>query len=233
MAGPHPRGGWGGSRRHRPSGDRHRRGGEPSALLGPRGAPDRTAPSSSQLGRPAALAVQVLRPPLTAMGDVLTVGDQPLVQVAGEQGDAAGGGMVAAEMTGETDPPAAAGDQHGLIEPRPILDGLLPGGLDSGGGDRHHSGSCERTPVLAREGVLVWSIGSGPGPRMGVPPQSDRPASSGGLTISIRLRLSSGAPLGSHRSGRAGRSSSGGTAVSITRSQPAGVGGRSKCMALW
>lgn len=58
-----------------------------------------------------------------------------------------------------------------------------------------------------------------------------RPSSSGAATISIRLRLSRGAPAGRQRSGRAGRSSPAGRAVSITRSQPAWLEGRSKCIA--
>lgn len=53
-----------------------------------------------------------------------------------------------------------------------------------------------------------------------------------GCSINIRLRLSRGAPPGDQRSGVSGRSSSAGRAVSITRIQPSGEGGRSKCMAL-
>jgi hypothetical protein len=53
-----------------------------------------------------------------------------------------------------------------------------------------------------------------------------------GWSISNRLRLSRGAPPGGQRSGVSGRSSSAGRAVSITRIQPSGEGGRSKCMAL-
>ena len=43
---------------------------------------------SCHFRRPAPLTGHILRPALAAAGEVLAVGDQPLVQLAGEQGDA-------------------------------------------------------------------------------------------------------------------------------------------------
>jgi len=84
------------------------------------------------------------------MGEVLAVGDQALVQVAGEQRDAVGAGVVPEEVAGHADLAAAAGTQDRLIEPRPLLNRLLAGGLQTGKGDRHHDDHSRRTPVLAR-----------------------------------------------------------------------------------
>jgi len=50
------------------------------------------------------------------MGKVLAVGNQPLMQVAGEQGEAVGTRVVAEEMAGHAYLAAAAGAQHGLIQ---------------------------------------------------------------------------------------------------------------------
>jgi hypothetical protein len=44
-----------------------------------------------------------------------------------------------------------------LIEPGPIFDLLVAGGLQTGEGDRHHGDSCGRTPVLA--GHALWRQG--------------------------------------------------------------------------
>jgi len=78
-----------------------------------------------------------------------TAGDQPLMQVAGEQRDAVGAGVVPEEMAGHADLAAAAGAEHVLIEPGPVLDRIKAGGLQTGEGDRHHGSPCGRTPVLA------------------------------------------------------------------------------------
>ena len=67
------------------------------------------------------------------MGEVLAVGNQPLVQVAGEQGDAVGAGVVAKEVAGHADLAAAAFSQHLLIQPRPIFNLLVAGGLGCSG----------------------------------------------------------------------------------------------------
>jgi len=82
--------------------------------------------------------MNVLGPAAAAMGEVLAVGDQPLVQLAGEQRDAVGAGVVAEEMAGHADLAAAAGTEHVLIKPGPLLDRLVAGGLQTGEGDRHH-----------------------------------------------------------------------------------------------
>lgn len=57
------------------------------------------------------------------------------------------------------------------------------------------------------------------------------PSSRRRATSSIRLRLSSGAPVGFQGRGRLGRSSPAGSAVSITRTQPDGETGSSKWIA--
>ena len=103
------------------------------------------------------MAVQVFCPAAAAVGEVLAMGDQPLVQVAGEQRDAVGARVVAEKMAGHADLAAAAGAEHVLIEPGPVLDRLVAGGLQTGEGDRHHDDSCGRTPVLA--GEALWRQG--------------------------------------------------------------------------
>ena len=57
------------------------------------------------------------------------MGDQPLVQVAGEQGNGFGAWVVAEEMAGHADLVAAASVEHLLIEPGPVLDRPMAGGL--------------------------------------------------------------------------------------------------------
>ena len=51
--------------------------------------------------------MQVFCPAAAAVAEVLAVGNQPLVQVAGEQGDAVGAGVVAEEVAGHADLAAA------------------------------------------------------------------------------------------------------------------------------
>jgi len=68
------------------------------------------------------MAVQVFCPAAAAVGEVLAMGDQPLVQVAGEQRDAVGARVVPEEMAGHADLAAAAGAEHVLIEPGLVLD---------------------------------------------------------------------------------------------------------------
>lgn len=82
--------------------------------------------------------MEILGPAGAAMGDVLPMGDQALVELAGEQGDAVGSGVMAEEVAGEADLPAATGHQNGLIQPGPVLDGLKAGGLEPGEGNGHH-----------------------------------------------------------------------------------------------
>ena len=80
---------------------------------------------SRHLWSPAPLAHQVLGPTVTAAGEVFPLGDQPLVELAGEQGDAVGARMMAKPMAGEADLSTAAGTQHALVEVRPVLNGLV------------------------------------------------------------------------------------------------------------
>ena len=93
--------------------------------------------------------MQILCPAVAAVGEVLAVGNQPLVQVTGEQGDAVGAGVVAEEMAGHADLAAAAVSEHLLIQPGPLLDLLVAGWLQTGKMDRHHGDFGGRTPVLA------------------------------------------------------------------------------------
>jgi hypothetical protein len=104
---------------------------------------------SCRFRRPAPLAVQVLRPAAAAVGEVLAVGDQALVQVAGEYRDAVGAGVVPEEVAGHAHLAAAAGEQHRLIEPGPALDRLLAGGAQTCGRDGGHGDFLMRTSVLA------------------------------------------------------------------------------------
>jgi len=93
--------------------------------------------------------MQIFCPAAAAVAEVLAVGDQALMQVAGEQRDAVGAGVVAEEMAGHADLAAAGGAEHVLIKPGPIFDLLVAGGLQTGEGDRHHEDFCGRTSVLA------------------------------------------------------------------------------------
>ena len=84
---------------------------------------------SGHLQCPALLAHQVVGPALATVGEVLAVCDQALMQVAGEQRYALGSWVVAEEVAGHADLAAAAGAEHRLIKPWPVLDLLLAGGL--------------------------------------------------------------------------------------------------------
>ena len=75
------------------------------------------------------MAVQVFCPAAAAVGEVLAVGDQALMQMAGEQRDAVGSRVVAEKMAGHADLAAAAGAEHLLIEPGTVLDHLQARGL--------------------------------------------------------------------------------------------------------
>ena len=77
------------------------------------------------------------------------MGNQALVQVAGEQGDAVEAWVVAAEMASHADLAAAAFSQHLLIQLGPVFDLLVAGWLQTGKIDRHHGDYYGRTPVLA------------------------------------------------------------------------------------
>jgi hypothetical protein len=80
-----------------------------------------TCTASAHLRCPAPLTGHVIGPALTAANQVLTLGNQALVQLAGEQGDALGPGVVPEPVAGHADLAAAAGAQHVLIEIGPGL----------------------------------------------------------------------------------------------------------------
>jgi hypothetical protein len=80
------------------------------------------------------MVVQVLGPASAAVGEVLAMGDQPLVQVADEQWEAVGAGVMLEEMAGHAGLAAATGAEHVLIEPGPVLDRIHAGGLQMGEG---------------------------------------------------------------------------------------------------
>ena len=84
---------------------------------------------SRHLRLPVPPAAQVLHPTAAAAGEVLTMGDQALVQVAGQQWDAGGTRVMPEEMAGHADLVAAAGAEHFLIEPGPVLDRINAAGL--------------------------------------------------------------------------------------------------------
>ena len=73
------------------------------------------------------------------MGEVLSLVDQALVQVAGEQRNAIGPRVVAKEMAGHADLVAAAGVEQLLIEPRPGLNRLRGRGLQPGDVGLYHN----------------------------------------------------------------------------------------------
>jgi hypothetical protein len=82
--------------------------------------------------------MQLLRPTAAAVGEVLAMGDQALVQVAARHRDAVGPGVVAEEVAGYARLAAAARDQHRLIEPRPVFQEHLTGRVSRGGRNRGH-----------------------------------------------------------------------------------------------
>ena len=72
---------------------------------------------SPDFRRPAPLAVQILRPAVAAMGEVIAMGDQALMQMAGQLRNALGPRVVPEEVAGHTDFSATAAAQHRPIEP--------------------------------------------------------------------------------------------------------------------
>ena len=87
------------------------------------------------------MAVQVFCPAAAAVGEMLAMGNQALVKVAGKQRDAIRAGMVPEEMTSHADLAATACAEHVLIEPGPVFDRINTGELQTGEGDRHHGDS--------------------------------------------------------------------------------------------
>ena len=65
--------------------------------------------------------------------------------------DAVGPRVMPEEMAGHADlaAAAAAGAEHLLIEPKPVIKSINAGGLRTGKGDRHYGDSCGHTAVLS------------------------------------------------------------------------------------
>ena len=76
---------------------------------------------SSHVRRSARLAGLLVVPALAAAGEVLAVGDQALVQLAGEQGDAVDTGLVLKPVAGHADLAAPGLHQHLLVQEGPLL----------------------------------------------------------------------------------------------------------------
>jgi len=112
-------------------------------------APTAPATSGAQPRWRSSCSVQLFCPAAAPVSEVLAMGDQALMQVAGEQGDAVGSGVVPKEMAGHADLAATAGAEHVLIKPGPVLDRINAGGLQTGEGDRHRGDSYRHTSVLA------------------------------------------------------------------------------------
>ena len=76
---------------------------------------------SSHARSPARLSGHVVGPALAAAGEVLAVGDQALVQLAGEQRDAVHTRLVLEPVASHADLVAPCLHQHLLVEERPLL----------------------------------------------------------------------------------------------------------------
>ena len=81
------------------------------------------------------------------------MGDQGLMQMAGEQRYAVGSRVVAEEMAGHADLMAAAGVEHLLIEPRPVPNRLKARGVQPGDVQWHHGGFYGRPHIAG-----VWGF---------------------------------------------------------------------------
>ena len=75
------------------------------------------------------------------------MGDQGLMQMAGEQRNAVGPRVVAEEMAGHADLMAAAGVEQLLIEPRPVPNRLKARGLQPAEVEWHHDDLCGRPHI--------------------------------------------------------------------------------------
>jgi hypothetical protein len=71
---------------------------------------------------------------------MLPMGDQPLVELAGEERDAVGPRVMTKPVAGEANLAAAGGKEHLLIEVGPLLNGRI----------ERHRACLASTPVLAR-----------------------------------------------------------------------------------
>jgi hypothetical protein len=91
------------------------------------------------------------------------MGGQALVQVAGEQRDALRPWVMAEEVACHAHLAAAAGAEHGLIQPGPVFNRLVAGGLQAGEGDGDHGDT--KAYVCTRR-VIPSCHGSVPGHRL-------------------------------------------------------------------
>ena len=82
---------------------------------------------SCRFWRPTPRACGLAGPVGTTAGEVLALADQPLVELAGEQGDFSLTEVMAEGAAGEADLLAAAGDQQGRIQLGPAFWGLEEG----------------------------------------------------------------------------------------------------------
>ena len=107
---------------------------------------------SGHLRRPALAPGHVISPTLAAAGQVLAVGDQPLIELTGEHRDAVHPGVMPEPVAGHADLAAAGLEQQCLIEVGPLLyRGFKPGIQCCGSGERGtHESWLLRTHVLAR-----------------------------------------------------------------------------------
>ena len=76
---------------------------------------------SGHLRRPALAPRHVISPTLAAVGEVLAMGDQALMQLAGEQWNAVHSGVVSEPVASHADLGAAGLEQHRLIEVGPLV----------------------------------------------------------------------------------------------------------------
>ena len=98
------------------------------------------------------------------------MGQQTLMQLAGEQGDAVHPGVMAKPVAGEADLAAAAGQQHLLIEVGPLLVAAIvrrwaggqPCASGAGWGSSHDNTSTENT-CTSRSRLVLASSGATPG----------------------------------------------------------------------
>ena len=116
---------------------------------------------SSRLRCPPPPAVCLFGPPRAAVSDVVAMGDQPLMQMAGEQGNAVRRRMVPEEVAGEADLPASA---RAPVRPDPTR--ATPPRVRGGRAERGRGGPgpsklCMGTPVLAGKGLVChpWARG--------------------------------------------------------------------------
>ena len=107
---------------------------------------------SSHVRSPARLAGHVVGPALAAAGEVLAVGDQALVQLAGEQGDAVHARLVLEPVASHADLVAPCLHQHLLVEERPLLSREIDpiGWPYRAGTMKRHQRLHRSTSVLAR-----------------------------------------------------------------------------------